>query len=183
MSGDQGSFGGPAYAVWHTGQWRAVLPRPSRLLGWRCGGKEPGRPAREDRLGYRNRLASRGPGRRRSEMRKGQQWPGSSGQAALPLCRSAAPGSGRFARRRGAGEEARSGRPGQCAREGGGTLTAAPEAKGSLRVMPRRAKQAGHLGALNPLLAALGAARGPATEPRGRPKFGNRNAMGMGRNF
>lgn len=39
-------------------------------------------------------------------------------------------------------------------------MTAAPEAKGSLRVMPRRAKQAGHLGALNPLLAAPGAAKG-----------------------
>lgn len=82
-----------------------------------------------------------------------------------PCCRSAAPGSGRFARLPGAGEEARSGRPGQPAREGGGTLTAAPEAKGSLRVMPGRAKQAGHLGALNPLLAAPSAARGPATEP------------------
>lgn len=34
--------------------------------------------------------------------------------------------------------------------------------------MPGRAKQAGHLGALNPLLAAPGAARGPAIEPRGR---------------
>lgn len=38
-------------------------------------------------------------------------------------------------------------------------MTAAPEAKGSLRVMPRRAKQAGHLGALNPLLAAPGPTR------------------------
>lgn len=58
------------------------------------------------------------------------------------------------------GEEIPAGRLGQSAREGGGTLTASPEAKGNLPRDPlRSAKQVGHLrGWLNPLLAGRGQA-------------------------
>jgi hypothetical protein len=158
--------GGPGQLGWprvcHSAHWpvegsvATPIERP-RLLERRE------RPAGEDRRGGRSLLARATDAPRCRRASSGPEAPG------WPRCRSAAPRSRRFARLQGAGEEARSGRPGQPAREGGGTLTAAPEAKGSLRVMPRRAKQAGHLGALNQLLAAPGAARGPATEPRGGP--------------
>lgn len=175
----QGSFDGPACccsAHWPVGG--SVVTPISPPAG---GGKGLRRPAGE-RPGGAAAACSLAAARAADAPRSRRASSGSEAPG-RPRCRSAAPGSGRFARLRGAGEEARSGRPGQRAREGGGTLTAALEAKGSLRVMPRRAKQAGHLGALNPLLAAPGAARGPATELRGRPGVWKPKCHGRGEEF
>lgn len=179
MPGDPRQFGrsrvccSPHWPVEGSVATPMARPRPAVR---RERAREAGRGRQAGRPQPARQAAAGAPDARR--YRRASSRPGARG---WPRCRSAALGSGRFARLRGAGEEARSGRPGLRAREGGGTLTAAPEAKGSLRVMPGRAKQAGHLGALNPLLAAPGAARGLATEPRGRP--GVWKPMGVGRNF